>query len=276
MILRDVLPSPALQEYIRKHQIIRFKFGNEVVVPAKVYSPRPEQCLMFYLRDLSNITYSSLDQLKKHPKCTINGMHTFATIRHVTRDFWALQIVFQPGAMFRLTGIPSFELSNTFIDAEAVWSSDIKQAYEQMTNCDDVDKSIKIAEAFLEKIIKKSKNSLHGIDTIGQIILNQEMPKSMDYFADQSCLSVRQFHRKFTERNGISPKSFDRITRFDRAFRMKNRQPDLDWLSIAMNCGYYDYQHLSKDFLDFTSMTPNGFYEIDTKAPERAFGNKEV
>jgi AraC-like DNA-binding protein len=225
MILRDVLPSPALQEYIRKHQIIRFKFGSEVAVPAKVYSPRPEQCLMFYLRDLSNITYSSLDQLKKHPKCTINGMHTFSTIRHVTRDFWALQIVFQPGAMFRLTGIPSFELSNTFIDAEAVWSSDIKQAYEQMTNCDDVDKSIKIAEAFLEKIIKKSKNTLHGIDTIGQIILNQEIPKSMDYFADQSCLSVRQFHRKFTERNGISPKSFDRITRFDRAFRMKTANP---------------------------------------------------
>lgn len=276
MILRDVIPDPSLREFVSKHQIIRFEFGAGVNLPIKAYWPRPEQYIIFYFRDLMDLSILNSYNLIKHPKCTIGGQYTMVINKHVSHDFWCLQIVLQPGALYRLTGIPCYELTNTFIDAEAIWNPEIRQVHEQISNCDGIDESIKIAEVFLSKIIRKSKYDLFGIDKVGKIILSNEIPQSIDYLANQSCMSVRQFHRKFTERNGISPKSFDRITRFDRAFRMKNRQPGLDWLSIAMNCGYYDYQHMAKDFLDFTSMTPNGFYEIDIKAPERAFGNKEV
>lgn len=276
MILRDITPSPPLQAYVRKHQIIRFKFGATIQLPVKAYWPRPEQCIMFYLRDLQNISTPNSNIYEKHPNCTISGQYTFVSNRYVTNDFWALQIVLQPGALYRLTGIPTYELANTFIDAEAIWNPEIRQVHEQISNCDNVDESIKIAEDFLSNIIRKSKYDSLGIDKVGQIILLNEMPQSIDYLANQSCLSVRQFNRKFTERNGVGPKSFDRINRFDRAIRMKNRLSSLDWLSIAVACGYYDYQHMAKDFLDFTAMTPNSFYELDTKAPERGFGNKEI
>jgi AraC-like DNA-binding protein len=276
MILRDVLPNPALKEYVRKHQIIRFVFGANDVLPFKAYSPRPEHCLIFLLRDKQIVDYIDADQLLTHPKCTICGQHTVVTNRYVSRDFWALQIVLQPGALFRLTGIPSYELTNTFIDAEAVWGKDIQEAHEQMSNTDDVDKGILIAEAFLEKIIRNSKRDLLGIDRVSQLILWQNKVVSIDDLANQACLSPRQFHRKFTERMGINPKVFDRIVRFERAFRMKNAYPDLDWLTIALHTGYYDYQHLAKDYKDFTKLTPAGFYETDTKAPERIFGEKET
>ena len=298
MILRDVLPNPALQEYVRKHQIIRFVFGATEVLPFKAYSPRPEHCLIFLLRDNQNVSYLDSDQVFTHPKCTINGQHTIVTNRYIARDFWALQIILQPGALFRLTGIPSYELTNTFIDAEAVWGKDVREAHEQMSNTDDVDESILVAEAFLQKIIRKSKRDLHGIDRVSQLILGQSStiskdyfakqslesvqmyqsknPISMDYLANQACLSPRQFHRKFTERMGVNPKVYDRIVRFEKAFRMKNAYPDLDWLTIALYTGYYDYQHLVKDYKDFTKLTPAGFYEADTKAPERTFGGIEV
>lgn len=43
---------------------------------------------------------------------------------------------------------------------------------------------------------------------------------------------------------GISPKHFSKVVRFENAFRMKTKAPNLDWPSIAFRCGYYDYQHL--------------------------------
>ncbi|MCY7352625.1 MAG: helix-turn-helix domain-containing protein [Cytophagaceae bacterium] len=276
MILRDVLPSPELREYVRKHQIIRFVFGANVAIPFKVYSPRPEHCLIFSLRDQQNVGYAGDDQPQTHYKCTINGQHTVANNRYVARDFWVLQIVLQPSALFRLTGIPSYELTNTFIDAEAIWGKEIRLTHEQMCNTEDVEAAIKVAEAFLAKVIQKSKRDLLGIDKASQLILNQNQPISINQIANQACLSVRQFHRKFTERMGISPKVFDRIVRFERAFRMKNNCPDLDWLSISLACGYYDYQHLVKDYKEFTTLTPTAFYETDTKAPERVFGMKET
>lgn len=69
---------------------------------------------------------------------------------------------------------------------------------------------------------------------------------------------------------------FDRISRFEKSFRTKNKYPHLGWLSIALTCGYYDYQHLVKDYKEFTHLTPNAFYEADTKAPERVFGAVET
>ena len=57
---------------------------------------------------------------------------------------------------------------------------------------------------------------------------------------------------------------------------MKNRHPERDWLTIALHCGYYDYQHLAKDYKEFTGYTPSAFADIENNAPERSFGEIEV
>ncbi len=276
MILRDFVPSPNLREYVRKHQIIRFMFGPGEDRPFKVYPPRPEICLVFCLRDLLTVSYPENLNRLTHPKCTIIGQHTVVTNRYVGRDSWLLQIVLRPSALHRLTGIPTYELTNTFIDAEAIWGKEIRDAHERMCNTEDIETVIGIAEAFIDKIVHRSKQELHRVDRVSAIILNQNHPLSIDKLAYISCLSARHFYRKFNERMGIGPKLFDRVVRFQKAFFMKNANPHLDWLSIALACGYYDYQHLSKDYKFFTNMTPTGFYEVDTKAPERSFGEVEV
>jgi hypothetical protein len=42
-----------------------------------------------------------------------------------------------------------------------------------------------------------------------------------------------------------------------------------------MECDYHDYQHLVKDYKDFTCLTPKVFHEIENNAPERKFGLSE-
>lgn len=90
----------------------------------------------------------------------------------------------------------------------------------------------------------------------------------------EHCLSLRQYERKFVERMGVSPRYFSKVTRFENAFRMKNKEPHLDWLSIAIRCGYHDYQHLVKSYKEFTNQTPTHFHLLDT--PERKFGETDT
>ena len=99
---------------------------------------------------------------------------------------------------------------------------------------------------------------------------------SLDWLADQACLSQRQFYRQFVEREGVSPKMYARIARFENAMKLKNARPSLDWLSVALELGYYDYQHLVRDFKEFTQRTPNGFLLADGHSPERTFGVRET
>lgn len=73
----------------------------------------------------------------------------------------------------------------------------------------------------------------------------------------------------------LIPSCLKRVIRFDKVFRYKNSNPQFDWLRIAVACDYHDYQHLVKEYKDFTGFTPVVFHEIENKAPERAFGLAE-
>jgi transcriptional regulator GlxA family with amidase domain len=81
--------------------------------------------------------------------------------------------------------------------------------------------------------------------------------------------------RKFLDRTGVTPKLFARLVRFDRAFREKNLNPLRDWRSIAFDCNYYDYQHLVRDYKEFTGLKPTDFHQLENQAPERSFGLAE-
>ncbi|GAC1587515.1 MAG: hypothetical protein NVS3B25_03470 [Hymenobacter sp.] len=91
---------------------------------------------------------------------------------------------------------------------------------------------------------------------------------SLEYLARQSCLSLRQFERKFREQTGVSPKLFMRIARFNRAYALKEQAPARDWLDIALACGYADYQHMVKDFKQFAGVSPPLLVAAEARSPE--------
>jgi AraC-like DNA-binding protein len=271
------LPSPALREYVRLLQIIGCEFpASMTVLPYKSYWPRAENCLSFFPKDPEKIEYGSDGKLLKSPRSRLYGQHSIATNRHVGRDFMVFQVVFQPGALFRLTGIPSNELTNTFIDAESVFSNELRLVNERLSYADHYTEMIGIVENFLMYLVRKVKKAERPIDKVSRFILQQPTVASLDRLADQACLSQRQFYRQFVEREGVSPKLYARIARFENAMKIKNARPDKDWLSVALELGYYDYQHLVRDFKEFTHLTPNAFLLQDSQSPERTFGVVET
>lgn len=52
------------------------------------------------------------------PRAAIIGQYSMITKLYVGKDFIAVQVVFQPSALYRLMGIQFYRLTNTHIDAE--------------------------------------------------------------------------------------------------------------------------------------------------------------
>ncbi len=245
-------------------------FKKDKPLPIKFHTPLPEHSITFYIKDTQRVSYLNSDVIVTYPRCVINGMYHIPINRYGGYDFLAIKILLQPGVLFCLTGIPSYELTNSYIDAEALWGSQVRMVCEKLANTEDLKTRLTILEQFLEHLFKgRLRRNLHPVDKAGRYILNQENAASVDWLADQSCLSRRQFIRKFEE--GINPKMFERMARFERAYLMKNRYPKADWLSIAIACGYYDYQHMVKDYKKFTSHTPPSLFELENKHPYRSF-----
>jgi AraC-like DNA-binding protein len=274
-MLNTFLPRPSLQEYIRKYQVFRFVFARDLDPPPKFHTPRPEHCITFYTRDPQRFSSCEKKKILTYPNCTINGMYDFPIIRYGGYDFWAIKVVLQPTALHRILKLPMHEIGNSYLNAEDVWGNSIISINERLSAMDNLSEMILLIETFIENLVRKGIKASHPLDKASLFMLSQRK-SSLPWIADQSCLSVRQFIRKFEERVGVKPTIFSRISRLDRAFRLKNNEPNLDWSSVAISTGYCDYQHMVKDFLEFTSFTPPLFYEKEILSPERSFGLYET
>lgn len=272
MVLSEFTPSPPLANFVRAYRIVQFVFAGVTNLPYKPYPPRPEHCLSFYPRDTETVEYVNSCKKITNLKTVLMGQQDEVTNRYVGRDFLVFQVVFRPGALYRLTGIPSWELNNSYFDAETVFPKHIKEVNDKLNDAKGFNEMVAVVESFLLKAVNRCVREFHRMDDLSNIILQSADNISIQWLAKESCLSLRQYERKFKERMGISPRYFNKIVRFENAFRLKNKSPHLDWLSIAIQCGYHDYQHLAKDYKAFTNQSPTGFHLLDNAAPERKFG----
>ena len=113
-----------------------------------------------------------------------------------------------------------------------------------------------IVESFLLKQVWKLKPSL-PIDHALHILIKERGLIKIDQLASTACLSIRQFERIFHQRIGLTPKHFSRLVRFSQAWTIKGQQPDISWIKIASECGYFDQMHLIRDFQEFAGANPS-------------------
>ncbi len=274
MMLKDFLPHPSLRAFVRCYRIVHLKFDSQDPPPFKPYTPRPEHCLAFYPHDRERVDFTQRNGSAANIPVALVGQALSVTNRHVHGNFMVVQILFQPGGLFRLTGMPGHEINDCYIEADHVFTKEIHQVNEAFYHADDYPEIVRIANGFVESLVRRARKDAHPIDAVCQWML-EHPATSLDKMARAAYLSPKQFERKFRERTGVSPKVFTRLARFDRAFREKNLQPSKDWQSIAFDCNYYDYQHLVRDYLDFTGLRPTHFHDLESRAPERRFGLAE-
>lgn len=182
------------------------------------------------------------------------------------------QIVFQPNALFRLTGVPSDALTNRWTDAHSIFSGKIDSINQQLQEAGSHTDMPSIADSFIWNLIGDSRHGHQRIDKAIIKMMEYRGSISLDWMSNQCCLSTKQFKRKFHERTGVNPKTYARILRFNKAYNIRNAHPHLDWLRIAVECGYHDYQHLVRDYKDFTGLGPVDFHIVESQSPECVLG----
>lgn len=272
MILKDFLPNIAFREFISCYRIVHLEFDKSAEFPFKVYPPKPEECLFFYLRDREEIQLNNCRKKDYELSVALIGQQTSILNRYAGKNFLNFQIVFQPTALFRLTGIPSYEFTNRYIDAEEVFPKTIRFVLEELQQAGTYNEMLLIAERFVADFIRNTRKEAHPLDSVSKLMIQNDGNISVDWLAKESCLCVKQFKRKFNERIGVNPKTYARIIRLTKAFNTKNAHPDWDWLKVAIECNYYDYQHLVKDYHNLTGFKPNELHILERYSPESRLG----
>ncbi len=89
---------------------------------------------------------------------------------------------------------------------------------------------------------------------------------------DETGWSRRHVTARFKRQLGISPKAFARLLRFEHAGSLLTALPPGKTLAdVAIEAGYYDQSHLTRDFAALAGMTPGAYAADRALVPEVRF-----
>lgn len=270
MIYRCFHPSIHLRDFIRDYLLIHFEFTSFETPPVKPYPACPKQGIIFYIRGSVVSTNPLTGSSQKRAKTVIFGQPVTRQDLHLSNDYLAISVRFQPGALYKFLGVPMSHFIQKNEDAEMVIGPEIKTIHEQLEGATSYETMLVLLEEFLWTKIRKLKENIHPADKIGQILSENPQSFALDNLARVACLSTSQLERRFLQQIGVPPKFYARICRFYNAYLLKQRSPTVPWLDIAWQTGYNDYQHMVKDFKAFAGGTPNCFIKEDATSPEQS------
>lgn len=265
-------PSHLLKGYVRDYVLAHLVMDTSRDVPLKPFPAKPQGGILFLIKGFFVATNPSLLITEKRERTLLVGQQEYRQTLQLSHEFLMIDVIFQPGALNKLLGIPMTELLNKHIDAELLFGQEIRELNDQLANAYCYESMFSIIEQFLLKKIKEIKDNLHPVDKIGQFILDNPYSFHLDSFANQACLSPRQFERRFVQQVGVTPRFYQRMGRFRKAFELKLLKKNLSWGDIALLTGYADYQHLAKDCKQFSGNTPNQLIQEQNQSPSEVLG----
>jgi AraC-like DNA-binding protein len=252
-------PSPALREYILAFECITVT--TEPGDRFRAVWARPHVTIPIALGPEREAYNYLLGRRLVVPDLLVVGPITrrFADVQLGERQRM-FNIVFQPGGLYRLCGEPAGRLADQAVSAGELFGKVISELAMKLRRADGVQAQVAVAEAVLGQLLVQARpaDSVH-LAAAQQLAAHGTLPITALIAA--SGQGTRQFERRFLEHFGVSPKRFARIVRLNYALALKSSERQLSWAVVGQMCGYFDQNHLIKDFKAMTGLLPSRFAE---------------
>jgi AraC-like DNA-binding protein len=170
------------------------------------------------------------------------------------------QVMLTPLGARRLLGFPLDEVGDRLIDPSDLLGAAARDVAERLQEANSSAGRLAILEKEMTRRLALSRDgpprdliwALRRLEAMfGRVGVNA---LARELGCSRKHLSVR-FRREF----GVTPKLFARVARFDHAVQLMRRDRVASLAALAMDCGYADQAHLTRDFCEFAGSPPAAF-----------------
>jgi AraC-like DNA-binding protein len=162
------------------------------------------------------------------------------------------------GAWALFAGLPLVDLACRAVDLEAALGgfAGVEPLRQRLLETADLGEGLDALERWLVPRLLAGP-AAHPVTraALARLVRNGEAPRVGPLARDLG-ISARYLHRVFLREVGLSPKSFARVLRFQRALDRLVERPARDLAGLAGECGYYDQAHMNRDFRALCGLTP--------------------
>ncbi len=243
--------------------------------------PNGEATIVFNLMDAPIRIYHSDDvrRFDTYGQAILSGARTSYFVIGAAEQERVLGIQFKPGGAFPFFREPADAMENSSIALDDLWRSRAGELRERLLAATSVQAMFQILELdLLERLVRPL--AWHpAIDYALRHFCRVPHATTVTRMTEKIGLSPRRFIQLFRQQVGLTPKAFCRVRRFQQAlttvhgansgspehagFGRRNGK-QIDWIQVAMDCGYYDQAHFIHDFQSFSGMTPSAYLAAAT------------
>lgn len=193
----------------------------------------------------------------------VGPMTKFSELVTYAESIHMFGIRFLPCGLSCFTKLPLHEFVNSRISTREMRAVFDDTFVERLCEQEHIGGRVQLVEGYLLAYLARHYQSADSYVAMAVNMINQSGGKrSVRSLMDEVCLCQRHFERKFKHYTGYTPKEYSRIIKFKNAVELLRNTAPSNLLTTAINAGYYDLAHFSKEVKSLSGSTPTSFLSL--------------
>ncbi|MDD4760272.1 MAG: helix-turn-helix domain-containing protein [Bacteroidaceae bacterium] len=250
------IKNQQLAPYIRNYFTLDFSSLPQESIELKV-PPMGFPVLQFHFGE--NVNFY------RHKHFTNQSLFIGQCTRHVilypSRGMKLLGVNFKPYGLYNLFGISPHGLTNSGVESSSFMGKENIKRISQTLKKDGIEKGI----SEIETLLLANQNKCVKLQPyFDELVDKMEVENGLINYTGllDKNVSVRTFQRYFREVIGISPKMFCQVLRHKYIMELLYKNAEMKWSDMQLNGFYYDFAHFTKDFTQFSGLTPRKYLPL--------------
>jgi methylphosphotriester-DNA--protein-cysteine methyltransferase len=264
MLYRLYSPPPPLGHFVG---LLWLYEGFRPAHPRERLLPTGTVEIVINLREDRSVTYGRKDIERPLVRSgeIVCGAHSEYFVIDTNSQDGVIGVHFRPGGAFPFLKLPAGELHNQHVDLSQFWGRQAaSELRERLLAARSPEAKLRVLERALLEAACGEFDRHTAVAYALDVFHQAPAGRSIREVTERTGLSARRFIDLFEKEVGLTPKLFCRVQRFQRVLKSIALGGRVDWVDLALTCGYYDQAHFIHDFRAFSGINPSTYLAAHT------------